>query len=66
MTGRRYTDSMSLQRFVVNNTLDWGKWYTMNYKVTHESGQVEVLDGFFKIRGFKKGTMHFEFLDEEV
>lgn len=66
MTGRRYTDSMSLQRFVVHNTLDWGKWYTMNYKVTHESGQVEVLDGFFKIRGFKKGTMHFEFLDEEV
>lgn len=25
-----------------------------------------LLDGFFKIRGFKKGTMHFEFLDEEV
>ena len=23
-------------------------------------------NGFFRIRGYKKGTMHFEFLDEDV
>ena len=26
----------------------------------------EVITGFFRIRGYKKGTMHFEFIDEDV
>lgn len=29
----------------------WGQWYEW---------------GFFRIRGYKKGTMHFEFIDEKV
>jgi hypothetical protein len=31
--------------------MEWGRWYEW---------------GFFRIKGFKKGTMHFEFLDENV
>ncbi len=31
--------------------VDWGKWFRW---------------GFFRCKAFKKGTMHFEFLDEEV
>lgn len=30
---------------------EWGKWFEW---------------GFFRCRGYKKGTMHFEFLDEDV
>ena len=30
---------------------DWGEWFVW---------------GFFRCRGYKKGTMHFEFLDEDV
>ncbi|MDR2888097.1 MAG: DUF4942 domain-containing protein [Bacteroidales bacterium] len=31
--------------------MEWGQWYEW---------------GFFRIRGYKKGTMHFEFTDENV
>ena len=30
---------------------EWGQWFDW---------------GFFRCRGYKKGTMHFEFLDEDV
>ena len=30
---------------------EWGQWYDW---------------GFFRVRGYKKGTMHFEFIDEKV
>jgi hypothetical protein len=30
---------------------EWGQWYEW---------------GFFRVRGYKKGTMHFEFIDEKV
>lgn len=40
-----------LYSFVSDNNLEWGKWHNW---------------GFFRIRGYKKGTMHFEFADESV
>lgn len=41
----------SLQYYVSNRRMNWGQWYDWT---------------FFYIKGFKKGTMHFEFQDEEV
>ena len=49
--GRNYDSIGSLDRFVRDNNLEWGKTFEW---------------GFFKCKGFKKGTMHFEFKDEEV
>ena len=51
ITGRNYDCIGSLDRFVRDNNLEWGKTFEW---------------GFFKCKGFKKGTMHFEFKDEEV
>ena len=41
----------SLDDFCRNHDLEWGEWYEW---------------GFFRIKGYKKRTMHFEFIDEEV
>ena len=41
----------SLHQFTHDNHLAWGEWHEWD---------------FFRIKGFKKGTMHFEFIDEEV
>lgn len=38
--------------YIRYNRLDWGVWHTYG--------------GFFRFKGFKKGTMHVEFLDEEL
>lgn len=38
--------------YIHYNRLDWGVWHTYG--------------GFFRFKGFKKGTMHVEFLDEEL
>lgn len=65
LTGRRYTDDMSLYRFVCNNKISWGEWATMGHYETRDDKKVFV-EGFFRIRGYKKGTMHFEFLDDDV
>lgn len=52
LTGRDYNEIGRLYTLVCNNkTLEWGKWFEW---------------GFFRCKGFKKGTMHFEFLDEDV
>ena len=51
LTARNYDEIGSLRDFVYKNTPEWGKWFEW---------------GFFRCRGYKKGTMHFEFLDEEV
>ena len=34
-----------------HDSVDWGDWFVW---------------GFFRCKAFKKGTMHFEFLDEKV
>lgn len=55
LTGRDYNQITNLQTlcpdFSRNATLEWGEWFVW---------------GFFRCKGFKKGTMHFEFLDEDV
>lgn len=51
ISGRNYDELQSLYKFVSNSKLEWGKWYEW---------------GFFKIKAFKKGTMHFQFLDENL
>lgn len=40
-----------LQNFLHENNVPWGEWTEW---------------GYFRIKGFKKGTMHFEFLDENI
>ena len=40
-----------LQNFLRENNVPWGEWTEW---------------GYFRIKGFKKGTMHFEFLDENI
>jgi len=51
MTGTKYEDCRTLDRFCSDINMEWGKWYSW---------------GFFEIRGYKKGTMHFKFQDEKV
>ena len=53
ITGRDYDTIGSLRRFIYNNRdkIKFGEWFEW---------------GFFRCKGFKKGTMHFEFLDEDV
>lgn len=51
ITGTNYDDMRSLSQFVREMNMAWGKWYYW---------------GFFKIRGYKKGTMHFEFQNEST
>ena len=59
MTGQNYDevgslfDAVNYSRYSphLNPGKEWGEWFEW---------------GFFRCRGYKKGTMHFEFLDEEV
>jgi len=51
LTGFSYDEHTELSSFADRMNMKWGKWYEW---------------GFFRIRGYKKGTMHFEFTDEKV
>ena len=59
MTGKNYDEVGSLFDVVnysryssnLNRGKEWAEWFEW---------------GFFRCRGYKKGTMHFEFLDEDV
>lgn len=51
MTGRNWEEIGTLGEYVRKNEPEWGKWFEW---------------GFFRCRGYKKGTMHFEFLDDDV
>lgn len=57
ITGTPYDMTVGLKEFIRENDIVWGQWEDMN---------LNEKKGFFKIRGYKKGTMHFEFLDEDV
>lgn len=50
--GREALRPKTLMSFFSENKIDWGQWVQWNE--------------FFRIRGYKKGTMHFEFIDEKV
>jgi hypothetical protein len=51
LTGKNYDQMQSLHDYLYKSDKDFGVWHEW---------------GFFRIKGFKKGTMHFEFLDEKV
>lgn len=51
ITGISYDDIPDLHSFIYNRKLSYGEWFEW---------------AFFRVKGFKKGTMHFEFLDEDV
>lgn len=42
---------MNLYQYLRENYIPWGEWFNF---------------GYFRVKGFKKGTMHFEFLDEKL
>ncbi len=50
--GRKETYTNTLGNFFRHKEWPWGEWVQWNE--------------FFKVRGYKKGTMHFEFADENV
>ena len=50
--GSKYQCHKTLYNFFSYNKTDWGEWVQWN--------------DFFRVRGYKKGTMHFEFVDENV
>lgn len=51
ITGSNYANATNIDDFFRYNNVEWGKW---------------AYWGFFKVRGYKKGTMHFEFVDDDV
>ncbi len=68
VTGTPYERTISLRDFVDKNEVEWGKWADMGKFIRRdkEDQSPEWVPGFFRIRGYKKGTMHFEFLNEDV
>ena len=46
LKGIDYNTTTNIDQFVRNTNMEWGQWYSW---------------GFFEIRGYKKGTMHFKF-----
>lgn len=66
LTGRDYSDITDLDTFARQNNLLWGQWYDWTNIVKDEDGNTIRKWSFFRIRGYKKGTMHFEFVDENV
>ena len=51
LSGSKYENVTHLNHFCSRMKMEYGKYYEW---------------GFFRIKGFKKGTMHFEFIDESL
>lgn len=51
ITGTNYDSINPLNRLIYDRKIPYGEWFEW---------------GFFRVKAFKKGTMHFEFLDEAV
>lgn len=51
ITGTNYDETTPLSSFVRNIDCEYGKWYSW---------------GFFEIKGYKKGTMHFKFQNKDI
>jgi hypothetical protein len=68
ITGRDYNDTSSLSSFFYDNRVPYGDWREWTYKVYDKENKGIVLRewSLFRVRGYKKGTMHFEFVDEDV
>lgn len=66
LTGENYDKFDYLSSFLHDHKIPWGEWYDWIEYERDKQGNVIAEHGFFRIRGHKKGTMHFEFLDEDV
>ena len=67
ITGRDYNDLPNLSSFCYDKNMWHGEWYDWIGRVLDEDTHEVIREwGFFRIRGYKKGTMHFEFIDEDV
>jgi len=51
LTGQKYNANDTLYSFFYAETREWGTWYEWQY---------------FKVKVFKKGTMHAQFLDKKI
>lgn len=51
LTGDNYDTQKTLREFLQDSKIEYGKWADW---------------GYFRVRGYKKGTMHFEFKNEEL
>lgn len=65
VTGTPYERTCTL-RDMREKKIAWGQWVPMGKYIYRKDQEPEYVAGFFRIRGYKKGTMHFEFLDEDV
>ena len=65
LTGERYESHNSLFKFLNNTPIDGGE---PSYRTEYKKYQNNVWYdwGFFEIKGFKKGTIHFKFKDKKV
>ena len=52
LTGVDYYETTPLRTVIDNDRGEFGKWHDAHH--------------FFRVRGYKKGTMHFEFKSEDV
>lgn len=66
LTGEDYNKMISLNSFIYEHNIPWGEWVDWVNVERDYQGNVIAKHGFFRIRGYKKGTMHFEFIDEDV
>ena len=51
ITGTNYDSIRPLNGLIYESKIPYGEWFEW---------------GFFRVKAFKKGTMHFEFLDEDI
>lgn len=67
LTGKNYDELPLLGSFCENARPAYGQWYDwVGCKKDEKGKPIGEEWGFFRIRGYKKGTMHFEFIDVDV
>ena len=67
LTGKNYDELPYLGSFCEKARPAYGQWYDwVGCKKDEKGKPIGEEWGFFRIRGYKKGTMHFEFIDEDV
>lgn len=64
ITGKNYDDYESLWNFLNNKQVPGSHYYSHDYVKYEWNTWYDW--GFFEIKGFKKGTMHFKFKDLDV
>ena len=66
ITGRNYDEQISLYDFVneFNHCIQWGKWIPIGHFIYKENEKPRYVEGFLRVRFYKKGTAHFEFIND--